>query len=74
MATVRVSPAVVSLSALLPIEGCLLDVLTENSQSYVRDIQRKLVPRAIAVSGYRWHNAVSRVEMPVTQILRYLTI
>ena len=70
MAAVRVFPAAVS--AMLPIEGGLLDVLTGNGQSYVRDIQRELVPRAIAVSGYRWHNAVSRGEM--TQILRYLTI
>ena len=70
MAAVRTSPAVVS--AMLPIEGSLLDVLTGNSQSYVRDIQKELVPRSIAVSGYRWHNGVNRGEM--IQILRYLTI
>ncbi len=41
-------------------------------QSYLRDIQKDLVPRMIARSGYRWHNAAARSEM--IQILRYLTI
>ena len=49
-----------------------MDVLTANGQTYIRDIQKELVPRVIAVSGYRWHNSVARQEM--IQILRYLTI
>ena len=70
MAAVRVGQE--SVSAMLPIEGNLLDVLTGKGQSYVRDLQRELVPRSIAVSGFRWHNGVNRGEM--IQILRYLTI
>ena len=61
MAAVRVGPE--SVSAMLPIEGNLLDVFTGKGQSYVRDIQRDLVPRSIAVSGFRWHNGVNRGEM-----------
>jgi hypothetical protein len=70
VAAVRTGPAIVS--AMLPIEGNLLEVLTGRGQSYIRDIQRDLVPRSIAVSGFRWHNGVNRGEM--IQILRYLTI
>lgn len=61
-----------TVSAMLPTTGGLMDVLTANGQTYIRDIQKELVPRAIAVSGYRWHNSVARQEM--IQILRYLTI
>ena len=56
----------------LPAQGGLVDVFTAMGQSYLRDIQRDLVPRMIARSGYRWHNAAARSEM--IQILRYLTI
>ena len=56
----------------LPAQGGLVDVFTAMGQSYLRDIQRDLVPRMIARSGYRWHNAAARNEM--LQILRYLTI
>jgi len=68
-ATVRDAVAV---SAPLPASGGLLDVFTTNGQTYVRDIQKDLVPRVIAHSGYRWHNAVARNEM--LQVLRFLTI
>jgi hypothetical protein len=61
-----------TVSAMLPTTGGLMDVLTAHGQTYVRDIQKELVPRVIAVSGYRWHNSVARQEM--LQILRYLTI
>ncbi len=56
----------------LPATGGLVDVFTSHGQTYVRDIQKDLVPRVIAHSGYRWHNAVARNEM--IQILRFLTI
>jgi hypothetical protein len=56
----------------LPATGGLVDVFTAHGQTYVRDIQKDLVPRIIAHSGYRWHNAVVRNEM--IQILRFLTI
>ena len=70
MAAVRTSPSFVS--AILPTDGSLVNVLTGSCQSYFRDIQRELVPRSIAVSGLRWHNGVNRGEM--IQILRYLII
>jgi hypothetical protein len=38
----------------------------------IRDIQKELVPRVIAYSGYRWHNSLCRPEM--LQILRFITI
>jgi len=56
----------------LPATGGLVDVFTAHGQSYLRDIQKDLVLRMIARSGYRWHNAAARNEM--LQILRYLTI
>jgi len=56
----------------LPEMGGLVDVFTSNGQTYIRDIQKDLVPRIIAHSGFRWHNAVARNEM--IQILRSLTI
>ena len=52
-------------------EEALEDSLS-HGQTYVRDIQKFLVPRVIANSGYRWHNAANRNEM--MQILRALTI
>jgi len=64
------TPSVVSVP--LPATGGLVDVLAGHGQTYVRDIQKDLVPRIIANSGYRWHNAAARNEM--LQILRYLTI
>ena len=60
------------MSVPLPATGGLVDVFTLHGQTYVRDIQKDLVPRVIAHSGYRWHNAVARNEM--IQILRFLTI
>jgi hypothetical protein len=63
---------VIAVSVPLPASGGLVDVFTAHGQTYVRDIQKDLVPRIIAHSGYRWHNAVSRNEM--IQILRFLTI
>ena len=69
MATVQEAPVV---SVPLPTTGGLVDVFASHGQSYVRDIQKDLVPRAIAQSGYRWHNAAARNEM--IQILRFLTI
>ena len=60
------------LSVMLPVSGGLVDVLASHGQSYIRDVQKELVPRCIAVSGYRWHNSVARPEM--IQQLRYLTI
>ena len=69
-AAVRVSPAQVS--AMLPSEGTLVDVMTRNGQSYIRDIQKELIPRNIALVGFRWHNGAHRGE--TQQILRYLTI
>jgi len=69
VAAVR-TPSVVSVP--LPATGGLVDVLAGHGQTYVRDIQKDLVPRIIANSGYRWHNAAARNEM--LQILRYLTI
>ncbi len=59
-------------SVCLPATGGIVDVFTANGQTYVRDVQKDLVPRVIAHSGYRWHNAVARNEM--IQILRFLTI
>jgi hypothetical protein len=56
----------------LPAQGGLVDVFTAMGQSYLRDIQRDLVPRMIARSGYRWHNSLCRPEM--LQILRHITI
>jgi hypothetical protein len=61
-----------AVSAILPTIGGLLDVLAGNGQTYIRDIQKELVPRMIAVVGHRWHNSVNRDTM--IQILRYLTI
>ena len=69
-AAVRVSPAQVSV--MLPSEGSLVDVMTRNGQSYIRDIQKELIPRNIALVGFRWHNGAHRGE--TQQILRYLTI
>ena len=60
MATVQEAPVV---SVPLPTTGGLVDVFASHGQSYVRDIQKDLVPRAIAQSGYRWHNAAARNEM-----------
>ena len=59
-------------SVCMPATGGIVDVFTSNGQTYVRDIQKDLVPRVIAHCGYRWHNAVARGEM--LQILRHLTI
>ena len=56
----------------LPATGGLVDIFTAHGQTYVRDIQKDLVPRMIAHSGYRWHNAAARYEM--NRILRNLTI
>ena len=56
----------------LPATGGLVDVFAAHGQTYAREIQKDLVPRIIAHSGYRWHNAVARNEM--IQILRFLTI
>ena len=56
----------------LPATGCLVDVLLSHGQTYVRDIQKFLVPRVISHSGYRWHNAPNRNEM--MQFLRTLTL
>jgi hypothetical protein len=61
-----------AVNAILPTIGGLMDVLAGNGQTYIRDIQKELVPRMIAVVGHRWHNAVNRDTM--IQILRYLTI
>jgi hypothetical protein len=61
-----------AVSAILPTTGGLMDVFTGNGQTYIRDTQKELVPRMIAVAGYRWHNSVNRDTM--IQILRYLTI
>ena len=69
MRTVR-TPSVVSVP--LPATGGLVDVFTVPGQNYIRDIQKDLVPRIIAHSGFRWHNSVARNEM--IQILRSLTI
>ncbi len=60
------------LSVPLPAQGSIVEIFTGHNQSFIRDIQRKLIPRAIAYSGYRWHNSVSRQEM--LQILRNITI
>ena len=69
MATVRDTIVV---SVPLPAAGGLVDVLLSHGQTYVRDIQKFLVPRVIANSGYRWHNAANRNEM--MQIILALTI
>ena len=58
-----------AVSVPLPSQGGIVEVFTGPGQSYVRDIQKELVPRVIA---YRWHNSVARNEM--LQILRFLTI
>ncbi len=42
-----------AVSAILQTIGGLVDVLTGNCQTYIRDMQKELVPRIIAVSGYR---------------------
>ncbi len=57
VATVRDTIVV---SVLLPAAGGLVDVLLSHGQTNVRDIQKILVPRVIANSGYRWHNAANR--------------
>ena len=64
--------AAVVTSVPIPAQGGLVDVFTGNGRSYVRDIQKELVPRVIAYSGYRWHNSANRNEM--IQILRYITM
>jgi hypothetical protein len=56
----------------IPAQGSIVEVLTGQTQSYIRDIQKVLIPRAIAYSGYRWHNSLCRPEM--LQILRHITI
>ena len=61
-----------AVSAILPATGGLTEVLTGNGQTYIRDLQKEVVPRMIAVAGYRWHNTVNRETL--IQILRYLTI
>ncbi len=43
-------------------EEALEDSLS-HGQTYVRDIQKILVPRVIVNSGYRWHNAANCNEM-----------
>ncbi len=55
--------AAFAVSAILPTTGGLMDVLTGNGQTYIRYMQKELVPRIIAVSGYRWHNSVNRDTM-----------
>ena len=61
-----------AVSAILPATGGLTEVLTGNGQTYIRDLQKEVVPRMIAVAGYRWHNSVNRETL--IQILQYLTI
>ena len=61
-----------AVSVPLPLTGGLVAVFAAHGQTYARDIQKELVPRVIAHSGYRWHNAVARNEM--IQVLRFLTI
>ena len=56
----------------LPAQGSIVSVFTDHGQTYIRDIQKELVPRVIAYSGFRFHNSLCRPEM--LQILRYITI
>jgi hypothetical protein len=60
------------LSVPLPAQGSIVEIFTGHNQSFIRDIQKELVPRSIAYSGYRWHNSLCRPEM--LQILRSITI
>ena len=60
------------LSVPLPAQGGILTVFTGPGQTYIRDIQKELVPRVVALSGHRWHNSICRPEM--LQILRSITI
>ncbi len=60
------------LSVPLPAQGSIVEIITDHNQTYIRDIQKELVPRAIAYSGYRWHNSLCRPEM--LQILQSITI
>ena len=64
--------AAFAVSAILPTTGGLMDVFTGNGQTYIRDMQKELVPRMISVAGYRWHNSVNRDTM--IQILRTVII
>ena len=56
----------------LPAQGSIVAVFTGPGQSYIRDIQRELIPRVVAFSGFRWHNSLCRPEM--LQILRHVTM
>ena len=47
----------------LPVQDSIVEIFTGHNQSYIRDIQKELVPRAIAYLGYRWHNSACRSEM-----------
>ena len=60
------------LSVPLPAQGSIVEIFTGHNQSFIRDIQKDLVPRCIAYSGYRWHNSLCRPEM--LQILRHVTM
>ena len=40
-----------------------------NGQTYIRDMQKELVLRIIAVSGYRWHNSRTVNREQMVQIL-----
>ena len=62
----------VVVSVPLPVTGDLVDILLSHGQTYVRDVEKYLVPRVISFSGWRWHNTANRSE--VMQILRALTI
>ena len=64
------SPSAVSVP--LPAVGYLVDLLTSNGQTFVRGVQRELVPRIIAGLGYRWHNKVSRDDM--IQVMRAIAM
>ena len=66
-----VATATVS-SVPLPAQDSIVEIFTGHNQSYIRDIQKELVPRAIAYSEYRWHNSLCRPEM--LQILQSITI
>ena len=37
----------------LPAQGSIVEIFAGHVQSYIRDIQKELVPRAIAYSGFR---------------------
>jgi hypothetical protein len=56
----------------LPAHGSIFTVFTGPSQTYIREIQKELVPRVIAYSGFRWQNSLCRPEM--LQILQFITI